>query len=100
MTDTNDLREQVARAMHAQDFPDDPWDREHGFVRDDYRSSADAALAVAEPAIRADERRKVIEELIAAANEQGVEYVCSGYASSPEEQMDIANWLRAQKESE
>jgi hypothetical protein len=89
----DDLREQVARAI--RDAVYDIVERNVDWVAE---AAADAALAVAEPIIRADERRKVIEELIAAAHEQGVEYVCSGYASSPEEQMDIADWLRAQQD--
>jgi hypothetical protein len=92
MSDTNDLREQVARAIYSAARYDDMsgpfgfgWG--HRWVATEVLSNealdeaeqqcidlADAAIAVADPLIRADERRKVIEELA-----------------------NSADWLRAQK---
>jgi hypothetical protein len=103
----NDLREQVARAIYktmsgGADPDAEGWEsysaesiysdsERHG--KGAYTALADAALAVAEPAIRADERRRVIEELARKAEAQRFP------DETPELRFlagDIAFWLRAQ----
>ncbi|MEZ3180739.1 hypothetical protein KYY02_19225 [Streptomyces pimonensis] len=58
------LREAVAEAIHADRFPDHSWERQPEAIRDDYRGTADAVLAVLpEPADRTVVLREAAEAL-------------------------------------
>jgi hypothetical protein len=107
VSNANDLREQVARAIYSAARYDDMsgpfgfgWG--HRWVATEVLSNealdeaeqqcidlADAALAVAEPAIRADERKRVIEEL---ANSADAAIMAGVFGRMP-----LADWLLAQK---
>jgi hypothetical protein len=88
MSDTNDLREQAIRAAEKVTDVIDDLDLWHELV-------AESILAVADPIIRADERRKVIEELAQRADR--IEAATPGGQWQIEH---IVDWLRANIDQE
>lgn len=82
MIDRDKLREEIARALFKERNPF-PWETAAPSNREDYLRDADAALAVAEAAIRADER-----ERCAKAVER--QYPRSGHHYGEAE--DVAAW--------
>jgi hypothetical protein len=85
-----DIREQVARAMaevYNQPGCDVPKD-----VLDSWIPYADAALAVAEPIIRADERERLAQD----SDAEGWRVMLPASVDHSESVGPLADWLRAQ----
>jgi hypothetical protein len=93
-------REAAARAIQANRFPDSSWESQPESVRNDYRSVADAVLAVLPPpADRAAVLAEVLPDWEAVYEPGNVSDYLIGYANDQDAATGMAEaWMRSQAE--